>query len=282
MKLLAAPLATFILIAIFTAWLIRPLFRNAEDRLKHKLSIKASFIAKKIKLSRGKQQSSIYTSLQRHLFMEVCEKHEKITCPTVNIYAFHLSIIHIMATIAKKMLMVCQTLISICMSCWSNYAKDGTKSGSANQLCKNEWFGTFDIDLHTLSTCKIRRSIMIVAVVVKFDIHEGGWILSQVRRRDVVAEGDTLDDSRLETAHNVMTTGEVNPETLSASGSEGDIENLHGKVTIIREMAKVIIGFGQVLSSFQYVYVPKLVVWTSCWHVLECSRENFKNRLCIG
>ena len=82
----------------------------------------------------------------------------------------------------------------------------------------------------------------------------------QVRRRDMVAESDMINDSRFDIAHDVLSTGKVNTEILSPSDSRGDTENFHGKVTIIREMAKVIIGFGQVLSSFQYVYVPNLVV----------------------
>ena len=71
----AAPIATLSLVIAFSAWLVRPLFRDVENRVKHKLSTKASSItAKMTKKQHGRQgnkPSNWFASLQNQFFMEV-------------------------------------------------------------------------------------------------------------------------------------------------------------------------------------------------------------------
>ena len=70
-------------------------------------------------------------------------------------------------------------------------------------------------------------------------------VCAQVRRRDIKAHGDSIDDSRLETIQNVL----MGEET----GSSPTYDRVFGNFAMLRQVSKIAIGFGQVLGSFQHV-----------------------------
>ena len=64
---------------------------------------------------------------------------------------------------------------------------------------------------------------------------------SQFRRGDLAKAGDEVDESRRTYATEMVTS----EEAVSVNIREG--------IAVLRELAKVVISFGQVLSSFAYV-----------------------------
>ena len=73
---------------------------------------------------------------------------------------------------------------------------------------------------------------------------------AQFKRRDVAAEVDNISDSRAATAAGLI-AGDTSATTLSDEGVP--VGDLRSKFTVFREMMKVIISFGQVISSFANV-----------------------------
>lgn len=75
----------------------------------------------------------------------------------------------------------------------------------------------------------------------------GGGV-EQIRRRDVAEEAEAANQERMTTL----------TSTLTGSIREDDVDTLSGglmgRITLLREMLKVVIGYGQVISSFQNVY----------------------------
>ena len=69
----------------------------------------------------------------------------------------------------------------------------------------------------------------------------------QFRRADVTKAGDEADESRKADVVDMVTSEEAVPDHVSFA------EVIQECITTLRELAKVIISFGQVLSSFAYV-----------------------------
>jgi hypothetical protein len=73
---------------------------------------------------------------------------------------------------------------------------------------------------------------------------------AQVKRNDISSELNMVNDSRKKKVVEVM-SGDTPVTSFSDEGVP--VGNLRSNFTVFREIMKVLISFGQVLSSFAYV-----------------------------